>query len=356
MGTLVVREFIIYGVIGCVSTLIDISIYGYLTSCVGVHYQLANIISVALSLLNGFLWNFYCNFSGRRFFIARMIGFYAVGMTGWLIGAVQLWFFIEVLEWNSLVSKIVAIIMCTVVQFILNKYLTFRDVPSEKIELLEWDSKFFGFQVGKLEVGSNCNIRSLKKVLGTNDKTLVYVFVDPEVSLDVRRMLLECGAVQVDNRVVYRKKIIENHAKLLPHADNVTGQIEALVYCSGWLSRFNRDERLRPMFKRLYLEWLKKELKHGKVIVYPDAIRPQGLITVTHANGEGHIGLFAVETSARRKGIGRKLLSSVDAYLWDCGVTSCEVVTQGDNVQAQGLYEKCGFKVNSTMGIWHLWR
>ena len=126
---MLLRELVLYGVIGCGSTMLDFSLYAFLVGCLNVHYQIANILSVAVSLSNGFLWNYFANFNVRGRFWARFAGFYAVGMFGWVIGACQLWLFVEVLEWNQFVAKVAAVVICTAVQFVLNKFLTFRKIP-----------------------------------------------------------------------------------------------------------------------------------------------------------------------------------------------------------------------------------
>ena len=119
------RIFFIYGMIGCVSTAIDFALFALLTRRLGLHYQFANVISVALSLLNGFLCNWHFNFKVRGKFFLRMASFYAVGMFGWLAGAIQLWLFVEIAKMDALISKLLAIAICTLVQFALNKSVTF---------------------------------------------------------------------------------------------------------------------------------------------------------------------------------------------------------------------------------------
>lgn len=120
------REFVLYSVIGGVSTALDVMVYCLLNKIYGVHYQLANAISVATSLSNGFLWNYYCNFKVKDRFWLRLAGFYGVGMTGWLLSVVLLFLFIETLGVGTTVSKGISVVICTLFQFCMNKMFTFR--------------------------------------------------------------------------------------------------------------------------------------------------------------------------------------------------------------------------------------
>lgn len=121
----VVRRFLAYGMIGCLSTVLDFAVYAFLSKVCGVHYQLANLISVFTSLGNGFLLNYYFNFGVRGRFWRRMGMFYAVGMLGWLLSAGLLWALVECVGMNGLLAKLAVIAVCTVVQFSLNLYFTF---------------------------------------------------------------------------------------------------------------------------------------------------------------------------------------------------------------------------------------
>lgn len=125
MRTEVIRRFLAYGMIGCLSTVLDFAVYAFLSKVCGVHYQLANLVSVFTSLGNGFLLNYYFNFGVRGRFWRRMGMFYAVGMFGWLLSAGLLWVLAECAGINVLLAKLVVIAVCTIVQFLLNLFLTF---------------------------------------------------------------------------------------------------------------------------------------------------------------------------------------------------------------------------------------
>ena len=61
----------------------------------------------------------------------RFLSFYSVGLLGLGVSAALLWLFVEILRWNELLSKLVIIFVVTVLQFTLNKCVTFRKRAAE---------------------------------------------------------------------------------------------------------------------------------------------------------------------------------------------------------------------------------
>lgn len=120
------RQLIVYCIIGCTGATLDFIVYAFLTNGVGMNYQLANFLSVSFGIINNFFWNCYFNFKTKDKILKRLLSFYSVGMFGWALSAGCLWLFIEVMGLNGLVAKLGTIFFVTVVQFCLNKLITFR--------------------------------------------------------------------------------------------------------------------------------------------------------------------------------------------------------------------------------------
>ena len=123
------RELVIYCIIGCTGAGLDFIIYATLTNFADLHYQLANFLGVSLGIINNFFLNRQFNFKTKDRLVVRLFSFYAVGMFGWALSAYCLWLFIEKFTLNSLVAKLGTIFFVTVVQFCLNKFITFRKHP-----------------------------------------------------------------------------------------------------------------------------------------------------------------------------------------------------------------------------------
>ena len=123
------RELVVYCMIGCTGAGLDFAIYALLTAVAGLHYQVANFLSVSFGIVNNFFWNYFFNFKAKNRMWLRLGSFYAVGMFGWALSAGCLWLFIECLGLNSLVAKLGTIAFVTIVQFCLNKFITFKKSP-----------------------------------------------------------------------------------------------------------------------------------------------------------------------------------------------------------------------------------
>ena len=120
------KELILYCIIGCSGATLDFLVYAVLTKCCGFHYQVANFFSVSCGIINNFFWNYFFNFKTRDNLFVRLVSFYCVGMLGWSLSVGSLWLFIERLRFNILAAKIGTIFVVTIVQFCLNKFITFR--------------------------------------------------------------------------------------------------------------------------------------------------------------------------------------------------------------------------------------
>ena len=119
------RHFVLYCLIGGTGATLDFLIYLFLTQLFSVNYQLANFLGVTAGILNNFWWNARYNFKTTDRILARLFFFYAVGMLGWGISAVLLYAFIEKMYIHIVVSKILTIGIVTIIQFVLNKFITF---------------------------------------------------------------------------------------------------------------------------------------------------------------------------------------------------------------------------------------
>ncbi len=124
-------------------------------------------------------------------------------------------------------------------------------------------------------------------------------------------------------------------------------------------SRFYRDPQFaRSRCDALYQTWIEKSLNG-----YADAVlvaelegEPVGYISChLPSSTVGQVGLFAVGSSARRRSFGRALLRESLRWFSSNGASHVTVVTQGHNVSAQRMYQRCGFETRSLQLWYHRW-
>lgn len=120
------REWIVYCMIGCTGVALDFAVYAMLTESFGINYQVANFIGVNSGIFNNFFWNCFFNFKTKDKLLVRLTSFYTVGMLGCALSAGCLWLLITWLGVNALLAKTGTIFLVTVVQFSLNKIITFK--------------------------------------------------------------------------------------------------------------------------------------------------------------------------------------------------------------------------------------
>ena len=231
---------------------------------------------------------------------------------------------------------------------------------------LPWDSAFFGRTVGRVDVSREdaASAEFLAAAIRDLDCELTYVFL-PGGSADLsgqelhRSALVALGGRLVDRKMTLSKRIGSmpaGQSATITVAKELTAELEGLAYASGWCSRFSLDERLRPFFRPLYRRWLENDLSNGRVFVKNDADgRPIGMVTVSISDEVGRIGLVAVDAHHCGRGIATELMNCAECWLDSHGTAECRVVTQAVNAGGVSLYVKCGYCVERTEEVWHVW-
>lgn len=120
------RHLILYGIIGSFSSGTDFVIYTLLVQFVGVQYLVANCISVLVGISTSFVLNRSFNFKVKDHAKRRFAMFLTIGLSGLMISNVILYLCIDVLGKNELISKLLSIVLVVFLQFLANKYVTFK--------------------------------------------------------------------------------------------------------------------------------------------------------------------------------------------------------------------------------------
>lgn len=119
------RELILYGIIGAVSAGLDFCIYTLLLYC-NSEFLIANTIGVVCGIFTSFTLNRIYNFKVKDKTKRRFIVFFTIGSFGLLISSCLMFCLVEWFGCNELYSKILTIFIVSLIQYLLNKTITFR--------------------------------------------------------------------------------------------------------------------------------------------------------------------------------------------------------------------------------------
>lgn len=234
-----------------------------------------------------------------------------------------------------------------------------------KIELLNWDSRFFGYSVARVVLDKlGCdNLDDVFKLLKSENIRLTYFFV-PSNEAKLNDLIANRGVKLIDQKTTYAKetgkhsnylnKIIEFQGK------EVNEKLIELGLQAGLFSRFRLDTNFsNNEYERLYGEWLIKSLQKElaiKSFIAKDGPDITGITTIGKKTEFAEIGLVAVDHKFRGQGIGCDLIHHADNVAFELGFKEIKVATQLKNVAACSLYEKCNFKVESIINVYHYWQ
>lgn len=137
-----IRQFIKFCLIGFSSMIIDVGLAKYLTYQVGLHWIIAQTISFAFAVTNGFIWNSLWTFrgmgSGKRheqygkFVAVNIVG---LGLNLFIMKSVFFFFTGHIIHqgnpdpahWN--IAKGTAVVLVSMWNFFANKHWTFKKSP-----------------------------------------------------------------------------------------------------------------------------------------------------------------------------------------------------------------------------------
>ncbi len=118
------RELFLYGIIGGFCAALDYVIYTLLGHV--MPYLAANVISVHCGIFTSFFLNRQFNFKVKDRTSHRFKIFYLVGLTGLGVSEVLIYLLSEQMGMSYQYSKIITIFVTALLQFLLNKFITFK--------------------------------------------------------------------------------------------------------------------------------------------------------------------------------------------------------------------------------------
>jgi len=232
-----------------------------------------------------------------------------------------------------------------------------------KIEKLNWDTNFFGYQIGKVELEDfhKDQYEVLMEYISKSEMKLIYVYPLDQIS---RLTLLKYKIPFVGTRVTFEKSnffsLKDSAFTRSYEASDEYDVIEKLALISGEYSRFKRDGNfLNNEFFYLYTEWIKRSLSKEiatDVIVYKNTSNIKGFVSYKITPDDDIvIGLIAVDPSEQGQGIGSALIQSIENIACRQNKKRVIVSTQLENRQAMAFYHASNYVIKKQQEIFHLW-
>jgi len=233
------------------------------------------------------------------------------------------------------------------------------------IKPLDWDSNFFGINTGRLDAVNKPDedIRKIPEVAKGSGFRLIYIFA-PHDNEKLSGEILKTGAVLADEKVTFSMNVAEFAPSISENVVSCLGsemddELESLAIESGKYSRFQTDERIpRKKFEDLYRLWMKNSLSGNfakQVYAYEEEGKRLGMVSIDIRQGEGWIGIIAVNENYRGRSIGKLLIHKVIQFCRENKVNVLNVQTQLANQVSCAFYEKTGFSVKNIEDVYHLW-
>ena len=119
------RELVLYGLVGSFCAGLDFIVYTLLLQF-DIDYIISNVISVNIGICTSFILNRRYTFKIKNKTIKRFLTFYVVGFTGLLLSISMLYVLVSFFHVDKVFSKIITIAFVALMQFILNKFVTFK--------------------------------------------------------------------------------------------------------------------------------------------------------------------------------------------------------------------------------------
>ncbi len=228
------------------------------------------------------------------------------------------------------------------------------------IEKLDWDSQFFGFNVGKLDL-SYQNAAINWEHLKDEEYVLVYIYTLHKLKSTLfytQRINYELANKGFEDVLKY-EYAIHDAIKVSTYSDIEQKETLNLALDAGKQSRFFLDPNFTPdTLKKMYRLWIDKakNRKDYDVFMYQSDGEICGLVVCEHKKESLSIVFISVKESHRNKGIASALLSYTVHLAKQKNKTKIEVSTQGANEVANAWYIKKGFTITSKPFIYHFWK
>ena len=225
------------------------------------------------------------------------------------------------------------------------------------LQLLEWDTGFFGFGIGRLETAilDSAVVVQTKAWCSANGVRCVYFIADNGSAAAER-----AGFLRVDTRLTYGIEPTRQRPDPLirPQQDGDVRRLKNIATSAHRDGRFYQDPNFGDAAaSRFYEAWIENACDGfaDVVLVADEGSGAAGYITCRAEARTGTIGLVGVASDYRGRGIGSRLVQASLDWFSRAGLARVDVATQQRNHAARNLYEGRGFELVRRQAFYHYW-
>jgi len=120
-------RFLKYGLVGCTGLIVDMGLFYVLHEMFEVNYIVTNIISSTFGVINNFMLNSLITFKVKDKLLIRFASFYLIALVGMALSSGLLILMIDGLKMDSMLAKMISVLIVALFQYFLNKKLTFGE-------------------------------------------------------------------------------------------------------------------------------------------------------------------------------------------------------------------------------------
>ena len=120
------KQFIKFCLVGIFNTVIDFSVYLFLSRAINLYFIFANLLSVLVAMTFSFFANKYFTFQNLEKAKIQYLKFALVNLVYFLLYNSIFWLMVEYYKFDDLLAKVIAIIIGLFWNFGANRYWTFK--------------------------------------------------------------------------------------------------------------------------------------------------------------------------------------------------------------------------------------
>lgn len=234
-----------------------------------------------------------------------------------------------------------------------------------QLEILPWDSEFFGVRIGRL-MASNLTddaFATLSSWSRDEDLQCIYCLIDPGDRESIRTAethgfrLVDLRMDLILSRTAPSPPSRMKDASVRRAVEKDIEPLRRIARDAHPDSRFYFDQRFDSnRVDELFATWIENSCRGWADLVLVLDLEgiPSGYVS-WHRDGErGRIGLFALAEAVRGRGYASVLLAAAIDTIRADGDLEIRVTTQGRNAAAQRTYQRAGF-VTESIRLWYHW-